>query len=348
MAGWLKALLKKQLSIIKMSVSKKAYQRKKSAKADKPKRQKITKPGGLSMLLRNHQQVAVDSLDRLFTTAGASSLTWAMIAIAIALPLFLFLVLQNIQQFGSNIDEASQISIYMELDTNESELLAVQSSLNSHPTISSTEVISQSQALEEFQALSGFGNVLSGLNENPLPAVIVVTPNTEILDQVRALVDELDNINKVDTVQYDFDWLQRLYEILNLAQRFTLMLGVLLAFGVALVVGNTVRLAIENRRDEIVVVKLVGGTNSFVARPFLYTGLWYGVGGGLLAIVLVLLAQLVMQGPVSQLAVLYNGEFVLIRLSLSEIFNVLLLSGFLGWFGAWLSVLRHLKAIEPR
>ncbi|MBN4075134.1 ABC transporter permease [Gammaproteobacteria bacterium AH-315-E17] len=331
-----------------MAASRNAAPRKKPAKADKPKRQKHTKPGGLSMLLRNHQQVAVDSLDRLFSAAAASALTWAMIAIAIALPLFLFLVLQNLQQFGSNIDEATQVSLYMELDTSEAELLTVQNALNSHPTISSTEVISQSQALEEFQALSGFGDVLSGLNENPLPAVIVITPNTEILDQVRSLVEELATIDKVDSVQYDLDWLQRLYEILNLAQRLTLMLGGLLAFGVALVVGNTVRLAIENRRDEIVVVKLVGGTNAYVARPFLYTGLWYGVGGGLLATVLVLLAQLVMQGPVSQLAGLYNGEFVLIKLSLSNIFNVLFLSGFLGWFGAWLSVLRHLKAIEPR
>ncbi|MDG2090170.1 MAG: permease-like cell division protein FtsX [Gammaproteobacteria bacterium] len=315
---------------------------------DKPKRSKHVKSGVLSGLLRNHQHVAVDSLDRLFSTAGASILTWAMIAIAVALPLFLFLVLQNLQQFGSNIDEATQISIYMELDTSETELLAVQNSLNSHPTISSTNLISQSQALEEFQALSGFGDVLSGLNENPLPAVIVVTPNSGFLNQVRALVEELGSLNKVDSVQYDFDWLQRLDEILNLAQRLTLMLGVLLAFGVALVVGNTVRLAIENRRDEIVVVKLVGGTNSYVARPFLYTGLWYGVGGGLLATVLVMSAQLVMQGPVSQLAGLYDGDFVLIKLGLSDIFNVLLLCGFLGWFGAWLSVLRHLRTIEPK
>lgn len=331
-----------------MAAPKKVSKIKKPAKTNKPKRQKLSRPGSLSALLRNHQRVAVDSLDRLFATAAASALTWAMIAIAFALPLFLFIVLQNLQQFGSNLDETTQISIYMELDSSDAELLAAQNALNSYPTILSTEVINQAQALEEFQSLSGFGGALSGLTENPLPAVIVVTPNTEILEQVRALVSELSNIDKVDSVQYDLDWLQRLYGILNLAQRLTMMLGVLLAFGVALVVGNTVRLAIENRRDEIVVVKLVGGTDSFVARPFLYTGLWYGVGGGILASVLVLLAQFFMQGPVSALADLYNGEFVLIRLSLIDIFNVLLLGGFLGWFGAWLSVLRHLRAIEPR
>ena len=331
-----------------MATTPKKKNRHKTSKTDKPKRSQKPKSGALSILLRNHQQVAVDSLDRLFSTVGASTLTWAMIAIAIALPLFLFLALQNLQQFGSNVDDASQISIYMEMDASEEELLATQNSLIGHPAISSIEFISQNQALEEFENLSGFGDVLSGLNENPLPAVIVVTPNTQVIDQVRALLNELANYNKVDSVQYDLEWLQRLYEMLNLAQRLTLMLGGLLAFGVALVVGNTVRLAIENRRDEIVVVKLVGGTNAYVARPFLYTGLWYGVGGGLLAIVLVLIAQFIIQGPVSQIAGLYDGNFALIKLGLNDIANVLLLSGFLGWFGAWLSVLRHLKAIEPR
>ena len=171
-----------------MVFSQKSPQREKRVKVDKPKRKNLSRPGGLSVLLRDHRRVAIDSINRLFSTAAASSLTWTMIAIAIALPLFLFLVLQNLQQFGSNIDKATQISIYMELDTSETELLAVQNSLNSHPTILSTEVISQSQALEEFQILSGFGDVLSGLNENPLPAVIVVTPGTEILGQVRILI----------------------------------------------------------------------------------------------------------------------------------------------------------------
>jgi len=331
-----------------MAASQKTSKIKKPVPTDKLKRHKSSRPGSLSALLRNHQQVAVDSLDRLFATAAASTLTWAMIAIAIALPLFLFIMLQNLQQFGSNIDEATQISIFMELDSSDEDLLATENFLKNHPVISDTEIISQTQALEEFQALSGFGNALSGLNENPLPAVIEVTPNTEIVNQLRALVSELAKLDKVDSVQYDLDWLQRLYGILNLAQRLIIMLGVLLAFGVALVVGNTVRLAIENRREEIVVVKLVGGTDSYVARPFLYTGLWYGVGGGILACLSVLLAQIFMQGPVSQLAALYNGEFILIRLSLNDVFNVIMLAGFLGWFGAWLSVLRHLKAIEPR
>lgn len=329
------------------SKGNKPAKRKKSEKQEQPKRN-FSKPGGLSVLFRNHQKVAVDSLDRLFATAAASALTWVMIAIAIALPLFLFLLLQNLQQFGNNIDEAAQISLFMDLDVSEAELLDVQTTLSSHSGIAATELIDTDQALIEFQNLSGFGDVLNGLDENPLPAVIVLTPVTETLAEIRTLVDELGALAGVDYVQFDLDWLQRMYGILNLAQRLTITLGILLALGVALVVGNTVRLAIENRRAEIVVVKLVGGTDSYVARPFLYTGLWYGVGGGLIATVLVLLAQFVMQGPVSNLAGLYDGDFALIGLSLSEISLVLLGAGFLGWFGAWLSVLRHLRAIEPR
>ena len=333
---------------LKTSSGNKSQKQIQRAKQEVPRRLNFSRPRAFTVLFRNHQKVAVDSLDRLFATAAASSLTWVMIAIAIALPLFLFLLLQNLQQFGDNLDEATQISLFMELDASEAEVLDVQNNLSSYAGIATTDIIDREDALTEFRNLSGFGDVLNGLDDNPLPAVIVVSPVTDALPEIRALVDELSRLDGVDYVQFDMAWLQRLYGILDLARRLTITLGTLLALGVALVVGNTVRLAIENRRAEIVVVKLVGGTDSYVARPFLYTGLWYGVGGGLLASLLVIVAQFVMQGPVSNLAGLYDGEFALIGLSLSDISLVLLGSGFLGWFGAWLSVLRHLRAIEPR
>jgi len=127
-----------------------------------------------------------------------------------------------------------------------------------------------------------------------------------------------------------------------------LLLAVMLGLGVVLAIGNTVRLAIENRRAEIVVVKLVGGTDAYVARPFLYTGLWYGVGGGLIAVLLTSLALLLLQGPVAQLSGSYGSTFVLIGLGLSKGFLVIAGAALLGWSGAWISVLRHLRAIEPR
>ncbi len=331
-----------------MSASRKKIKEVKAEKLAKNSRAKLSLSKKIAGHFRNHQQVAVDSLDRLFVAAGSSFLTWAMIAIAVALPLFLFLLLQNLEQFGSDVDETAQISLFMEIEISQQELDEIENKLQMDSRLLFTEVIAPEDALKEFEQSSGFGDVLSGLDENPLPPVIIVIPELQDLSVVRALVSEFEALAGVDYVQFDLDWLQKLYSILSLAQRLTFMLGMLLAIGVALVVGNTVRLAIENRRDEIVVVKLVGGTDSYVARPFLYTGLWYGIGGGFLASALVLVAQFILQGPVSRLAGLYDGEFSLVGLSLNEIFMVLLACGFLGWFGACLSVLRHLRAIEPR
>lgn len=304
--------------------------------------------GRLEGLFRNHQQVAVDSLDRLFASLGSSLMTWAMIAIAIALPLGLLLFLQNLQQFGNDLDEAAQVSVFMDLGTPAERLAALQAELAQRADIISVNLITAEAALQEFQQESGFGDILEGLDDNPLPAVLIITPLSQQLTEIQTLIDALQSYVGVDTVLFDLAWLQRLSQILSLAQRLTLMLGILLGLGVALVVGNTIRLAIENRRAEIVVVKLVGGTDAYVARPFLYTGLWYGVGGGLIASVLVWIAQFMLQGPVARLSGLYEGQFELIGLGINGFFLVLLGSALLGWFGAWLSVLRHLRAIEPR
>lgn len=315
------------------------------------KRQNPRKPiksNRFKMWFQHHQQVAVDSLDRLFQEAASSSLTWAVIGIALALPMCLLLLMQNLQQFGSNLDEATQISLYMELDSSSDFLGDFSHKVAGLSDVASIELITASQALDEFQAVSGFGDVLNGLDENPLPAVFLVNPDTEVIAEVEALYVELGQLDGVDSAQLDLEWMQRLNSILDLAQRFTQVLAVLLCVGVVLVVGNTVRLAIESRRAEIVVVKLVGGTDAYVARPFLYTGLWYGVGGGVIASLLVLLAQVGLQGPVSRMAGLYESGFSLLGLSISDIALVLGGSGLLGWVGAWLSVIRHLKEIEPR
>ena len=250
----------------------------------------------ISNSFRNHQQVAVDSLDRLLASISGTLMIWIMIAIAMALPLFLLLFLQNLQQFGSDLDEASQISVFMNTTTEMPRLEQLRDELLGRSEIQNVEIISAETALQEFQASSGFGDILSGLDENPLPPVLLVTPLAQDAAVLQPLLASLQDYPEVDEVQFDLDWLQRLYGILNLAQRLTYMIGLLLALGVALVVGNTIKLAIENRRDEIVVVKLVGGTDAYVSRPFLYTGLWYGAGGGLIACVLILLAQLILQG----------------------------------------------------
>ncbi len=308
----------------------------------------VTAPGsgGFGAAFEQHQATATDSLLRLLFDPLASLLTWAVIGIALALPLSVLLLLQNLQEAGANLGESGGISLFMERELSAGQLDTINATLMARNDIAAVEFISAGEALAEFQASSGFGDVLEGLDENPLPAVFLVSPAPDT--DVAQLQTELAALAGVEVAQLDLAWVQRLNAIVALATRIAVLLALMLGLGVVLVIGNTVRLAIENRRAEIVVVKLVGGTDAYVARPFLYTGLWYGVGGGLLAVLLVAIALFLLQGPVSALMQTYDGEFVLKGLGISNSFLVLAGAGLLGWLGAWVSVLRHLRAIEPR
>jgi cell division transport system permease protein len=296
---------------------------------------------------QQHQQVAVDSLARLLAEPGSSLLTWSVIGIALALPLCLFLFLQNIQQLNTNLDEAGNISLFMKMYVSNDTLTKIQSDLQEMEQVIRVSVVTSEQALVEFQENSGFGNALEGLDDNPLPALLIVTPSDAGKNSLSSLVLELEALPEVDSAQVDLEWIQRLYSIINLAEGFTTALALLLCVGVILAVGNTIRLAIENRRNEIMVVKLVGGTDAYVARPFLYTGIWFGIGGGIIATVLVLLAFLLLSGPVTGLMALYGSDFVLSGLTASDLLTLLVTAGGLGLFGAWISAVRHLRLIEP-
>lgn len=296
---------------------------------------------------QQHQSVAVDSLSRLLAEPASSLLTWSVIGIAIALPLCLILFLQNFQQLSTNLDEAGNISLFMQYGLDVQELQSASNAVQAKAGIAEVTIITANEALSEFQAASGFGDALDGLDENPLPALIVVKPADGSAESVRQLAAELGAMSEVARAQVDLEWIQRLYGVIDLARRFTLGLACLLALGVVLAIGNTVRLAIENRRDEILVVKLVGGTDAYVSRPFLYTGIWFGVGGGLIASLLALLAFFLLSGPFTRLMALYDSEFTLSGLTVSDLLLLLILAGFLGLAGAWISVLRHLRRIEP-
>lgn len=299
----------------------------------------------LGNMFRHHQDVAVDSLFRLLAEPASTFLAWAVIGIALALPLCLSLLVQNLQSSGANLDQATQISLYIEEGTAPESL---QEEIAARTDVRQVELITRDVALEEFQASSGFGEVLDGLSENPLPDVLVVTPLESEAAAMEVLVGNLAALPGVKSAELDLQWVQRLNAILVVVQRLAWGLSVLLCIGVVLVIGNTIRLAIENRRAEIVVVKLVGGTNAYVARPFLYTGLWYGAGGGLLAVLVLVGGLFMLQAPVRQLTGLYGSDFRLQGLNISGVLLVLLGGGLLGWLGAWVAVLRHLRAIEPR
>lgn len=300
--------------------------------------------------LHHHQIVALESLQRLLRSPLQSLLTWLVVAIAIALPGILYIGISQLQVAGQSWEFDPQLSAYLSPKAKEDAALKMRERLLSMSEISSVDYISPQQAMAEFEQYSGLGNVLQSLDENPLPAVLVIRPTEEhrAAESLKTLQQKIQDDPIVDEVQLDIAWVQRLQQIVAIAERVILALALLLALGVLLVIGNTIRLAIESRRDEIIIVKLVGGADSFVRRPFLYTGLWYGIGGGILAWLLLLVGVSWLSTPVTELANLYESDMQLGGLGWPETAVVLLGSAALGLMGAWLAVSRHLREIEPR
>ncbi len=297
---------------------------------------------------RHHRAMAIDSLVRLLRTPFASLMTWAVIAIALSLPVALYVFLSNAQLVSSHWDGSAQISLYLKASVSDADGRALSQRLEMQDRIAETHYLSKDQALAEFKEFSGFGDALNYLDDNPLPAVIIVRPASGTLHDQESLVQSLDALPEVDEAQLDLAWVKRLYHIMELSQRMVTALGLLLSLAVLLVVGNTIRLAIENRRQEIVVIKLIGATNAFVRRPFLYTGIWYGLGGGLLAWVLINGSLIWLDTPVRALASAYASDFRLVGLGMRDSILLLLSSTLFGWLGAWLAVGRHLGRVEPR
>ncbi|MCA6062414.1 permease-like cell division protein FtsX [Thalassolituus marinus] len=302
----------------------------------------------LSAWAANHQLVAVETLIRLLANPLGSLLTWMVIAIALTLPGALWMALDNMEQLSGRFQESGRITLYLLPGTEVEQAQQLERRIQTLDSVSSTELIDADMALDDFRANSGLQAALEFLPENPLPSVILVEPPLGVSQQqLSVLVGKLQNYQLVDSVQLDMAWVERLLAMLALAERLIWVLGLLLALAILLVVGNTIRLAIAARVDEIRVVKLVGGTNAWVRRPFLYTGLWYGMVGGLLAWLMLIICWLLLNGPVSNLADLYGSGFELKPLSATAALSLLLSAMLLGWLGAWWSVSRHLDQIEP-
>jgi cell division transport system permease protein len=272
-----------------------------------------------------------------------------VIAIAIALPTGLFLGLQNVQQIGATWKDSAQMSVFLKREAKPLAIDQLKVSLGQNVTIGSLKVVSPIEALSEFQRYSGLENVLFELDENPLPTVFIIQPKNTIKDSenLLALQKMIASNSIVESVQLDLSWLRRLNELLVLGERLVMALTSLLVVGVLLVIGNTLRLAIDSRREEIVVTKMVGGTNGFVRRPFLYSGFWYGLGGGILAIMLLAVVGFWLKEPINNLISFYESQHAFKGLGVGSIAALLTGSAFLGWLAALVAVTRHLRRIEP-
>jgi cell division transport system permease protein len=297
-----------------------------------------------------HLQALLGSLGRLIRSPLASFLTLLVIALALALPAALKLFVTNAQAATGNFASAVDVSVYLKTDVALAKAQQLAQAAQQRPDVATVTLISADKGLEDFRTYSGFGDALAALKENPLPHVLHVRPRAAAssaagLDSLRRYFAAWP---EVDLVQVDSEWVMRFNAILEVLQRLLIIAAVLLGIGVLAIIGNTIRLEIQARRAEIEVTKLVGGSNAFVRRPFLYTGVLYGLGGGLLAWGILTLVVGVLRDSVTTLARLYGSRYVLEGLTPEDI-GVLLGAGFvLGWLGAWIAAARHLKSIEPR
>lgn len=308
-----------------------------------------TRPGFLQRWFQEQLRVCVFTLGQLARAPLASLLTAAVIGITLALPTGLHLLLDNVSRVSLGWERSTQASLFLKDNINESRGRQLTALIARRGEVAETRYISRSEALAEFRQHSGFGAALDLLETNPLPAVIMVQPRSQLTPaQVDQMVRELRALPEIESAQLDQAWLKRLHAILNIVRLLVQAIALLLAIAVIIVIGNTIRLDIQNRRDEIVVMKLLGAPNSFIRRPFLYTGFWYGLAGGLLAWLLLQIVMWSLGDAAGELAGLYASQYRLGGLDLNASLGLFAGSTGLGLLGSAWTVGRHLSAIEPR
>ncbi|HEX6550645.1 MAG TPA: permease-like cell division protein FtsX [Gammaproteobacteria bacterium] len=297
----------------------------------------------------HHRQMLVAGFTRLYRRPVATGMTVAVIGISLALPASLLILVQNVKQVSGSWQGAARISLFLKQGLSDQTVRQAAGAVRGIDGVAGLQLISADQALTEFKRRSGFGDALALLGDNPLPAVLVVQPDPahSTPETANALGQTLAKLPQVDRVRLDVQWLRRLRAILDILRRAVWIVGCLLGLAVILIVGNTIRLDIEGRRTEIEVSKLIGATDRFIRRPFLYYGAGYGFTGGVLAWLLVTLSLVLLGGPVTRLAGLYGSDFSLTGAGAGGAMLLLAGGAVLGWLGAWLAVARHLRDIEP-
>ncbi|MBS0394525.1 MAG: cell division protein FtsX, partial [Proteobacteria bacterium] len=298
-----------------------------------------------------HLQTLVASLGRLARAPFGTALTVGVIGIALALPACLELLVGNARQLAGGWADALDVTVYLKPKLPDHDAQQLAERIGARGDVASARLVTPAEGLAEFRRWSGLGAALDALSDNPLPAVVVVRPRlvagAEDPAAVGVLADALRTLPGVDQVQLDTDWVRRFTAILDALRRGVAVVAGLLALAVLLITGNTIRLDIDARRAEIEVIKLVGGSDGFVRRPFLYGGFWYGLGGGVLGWLLVEGLVLTLQGPVARVAAAYGRGFTLAGPDAALSLALLGAGAGLGWLGAFVSATRHLRAIEP-
>lgn len=309
----------------------------------------VRSSGAFSVWLTRHASTSVGALGRLSRQPFASLMIILVIGVTLALPAAINVIVKNVQSVSSSWNNALDFSVYLKQAVSVAEAENLSQLIRQRADIESVELITAEQALAEFKQQSGFGEALDQLGENPLPHALVVRPgpgNTGA--SLTLLQEEIGNLPETELVQVDTEWVQRFHAILDIVRQAIAIGSALLGMAIVVIIGNTIRLDIENRREEIEVTKLIGADNAFVRRPFLWTGFWYGLLGGSFALLLVQCGLYLLKEPVARLAGLYQGNVSVATLGAAESSAILGIAVFLGLLASWITAARHMRRIEPR
>lgn len=288
-----------------------------------------------------HSQAAMSSLGQLSRVPFASFITCLIIGIALAFPTALFVTLKNFSSISGNLQQTTQITLYLKLGNKEKDVSQFVQNLRKNPLVDSIKIISPEQGLKELQQQAGFEGALVELTDNPLPWTLIVAAKTA--DELEPLAQSLQSLPQVDSLQLNKLWVKRLAGLISLAQRTTYALAIFLSISVFLLISNAIGAATRKNEKEIEIIKLIGGTHAFIRRPFLYAGIIYGLLGGIIAWQLVDILMLLLKSPIRELTGLYNSQYQIIGIGLSKTLILLGVSMLLGLLGSWLAVSRHLK-----
>ena len=296
-----------------------------------------------------HAHALFSSLGRLVASPFTSIMTIAVLAIAISLASGFYILVVNFQQLTGNLETSNQISLFLRDDVSDVHANKFAESIRQNASVQNVKLITREQALAEFKTYSGFGAAINALEKNPLPVVLQVLPKNTLEDkqELEILLKSFQQSPEVDFAQVDQQWVERLQSIMAVARLFATLLNLMLGGAVLFIIGNTIRLELHNRRDEVVIAKLVGATNSFIQRPFLYTGFWIGFISGVSAWFIVTTLMLILRQPVEKLSGLYEGGFHLLFLNFKETLALIIVSSVLGVLGAWAVLIYELQHTKP-
>jgi cell division transport system permease protein len=256
-------------------------------------------------------------------------------------------VIANLQASSHQLAAEPQVSAFMALDASRAEVAQIEARLKQNPRVQRFRFVPREQALQELKQASGLADVVDSLPQNPLPDAFVVNARDSTPQALEALRDEIKQWPRVVHVQLDAAWARRLDAALRLGRLAVAILGALLALALVAVTFNTIRLQVLTQRDEVEVIKLIGATDAFIRRPFLYFGALQGCAGGIVAWLIVSGGVYLLNHNLGELSHVYATLIQLKHLSLGDSLTLLAFPAALGWFGAWLSVGRHLTLIEP-